>query len=87
MSQGVFEYKVMHFGLQNAPAVFQRMIDHVLGYLVGSCCVAYMDDIMLFSKDRNQHTANIKKVLAALATSNLRLNPSNLNCTKMKSPH
>ena len=35
--KGIFEYKVMPFGLRNAPAVFQRMIDQVLGCLIGVC--------------------------------------------------
>lgn len=47
--KGVFEYKIMPFGMLNAPAVFQRMINHLLGYLVGVCCVAYMDDILFYS--------------------------------------
>lgn len=74
--KGVFKYKMMPFGLQNAPAVFQRMINHVLGDLVRSCCAAYMDVILVFSKGCKQHTANIKRVLAALSSSNPRLKPS-----------
>ena len=35
--KGIFEYKLMLFGLRNAPTVFQRMIDQVLGNLVGIC--------------------------------------------------
>lgn len=56
--KGIFEYKVMPFGLRNAPAVFQRMIDQVLGCLIGVCCVAYMDDILVFSCLKEQHTAD-----------------------------
>lgn len=51
----VFEYRVMLFGLQNAPAFFQRMIDNVLSDLVGTFCVAYMDNILVFSYDSAQH--------------------------------
>ena len=65
--KGIFEYKVMPFGLRNAPAVFQRMIDQVLGCLIGVCCVAYMDDILVFSRLKEQHTADVRKVLAALS--------------------
>ena len=74
--RGVFEYKVMPFGLRNAPAVFQRMIDTVLGMLVGVCCVAYMDDILVFSPSREQHTKDFVKVLSALSRHNLKLKPS-----------
>lgn len=73
---GVFKYKVIPFSLQNAPAVFQKMINQVLVDLLGSCFVSYMYEILLFSKDRNQHTTDIKHVLNALASSDLLLKPS-----------
>ena len=71
--KGIFEYKVMPFGLRNAPAVFQRMINQVLGCLIGVCCVAYMDDILVFSRSKEQHTADVCKVLAALSKAWLHL--------------
>ena len=37
----------MPFGLKNAPSVFQRMIDNKVGPLLGSCCIAYMDNILV----------------------------------------
>jgi hypothetical protein len=46
---GVFQNNVMPFGLKNAPACFQRMIDNTLQPLLGKCCVAYIDDILIFS--------------------------------------
>ena len=54
---GVFEYTTMPFGLKNASTVFQRMIDDTLGSLLGSCCIAYMDDILVFSLLEDQHKA------------------------------
>ena len=75
-TKGVFEYKVMPFGLRNAPAVFQRMIDQVLGNLVGLCCVAYMDDILVFSKSHHQHSKDLQKVLHALSNAKLYLKAS-----------
>ena len=74
--KGIFEYKVMPFGLRNAPAVFQRMIDQVLGSLVGICCIAYMDDILVFSPTRKQHVKDVCKVMAALSEAQLHLKPS-----------
>ena len=76
MPHGVFEYKVMPFGLRNDPAVFQRMIDDALGELVGICCVAYMDNILVFSPTLEQHNLDVKKVLRALANHKLHLKPS-----------
>ena len=52
------------------------MIDDVLGKLVGVFCVAYMDDILVFSPTCEQHTLDVKKVLTALSIHKLHLKPS-----------
>ena len=52
------------------------MIDDALGGLVGIFRVAYMDDILVFSPTREQHTLDVKKVLRALANHKLHLKPS-----------
>ena len=73
---GIFEYKVMPFGLRNAPSVFQRMIDNTLVGLVGICCVAYLDDILVFSPDIQSHKQDLFKVFQALSVCNLKLKRS-----------
>ena len=65
---GVFENITMPFGLKNAPAVFQRIIDNTIGSLLGICCVAYMDNIVVFSPSEDQHKIDLKKVLLALSS-------------------
>lgn len=52
------------------------MIDNVIGDLVAVCCVAYMKDVLVLSKDREQHKKDIDEVLAALLVSDLRMKPS-----------
>ena len=49
-----FEWKVMLFGLMNAPSTFQRLISKVL---VGceSFTAAYIDDVLIFSEDEEKH--------------------------------
>ena len=47
---GNFEYKVMPFGLKNAPATFQRLMNHVFKDLLDVCVIVYLDDILIFSK-------------------------------------
>lgn len=64
--KGVFEYKAISFGLQNTHAVFQMMIEQVLGDMVGVCCLAYMDDILAFSGYCDYHANDTEKVLTAL---------------------
>ena len=66
----------MPFGLKNAPTVFQRMIDNTLGSLLGSFCVAYMDNILVFSLLEGQHKLDLEKVMLALSSQSLVLKRS-----------
>lgn len=61
---GLFEYIFMPFGLRNAAQTFQRFIDNVLRDL--DCCVPYLDDIFIFSDNKEQHRLDVEKVLKRL---------------------
>jgi transposase InsO family protein len=63
---GHFEYTVMPFGLTNAPATFQAYINEALMGLLDISAVAYMDDIMIFSATREEHTEHVRQVLLRL---------------------
>lgn len=63
---GHFEYLVMPFGLANAPATFQAYISQALVGLVDTICVIYLDDILIYSKDKRRHHANVTQVLDRL---------------------
>src|SRR4030081_3425014 len=52
---GHFEYLVMPFGLTNAPATFQAYINEVLRTYLDEFCVAYLDDILIYSKTQEEH--------------------------------
>lgn len=56
----------MPFGLKNAPATFQRVMDNVLRDLIGKCCLVYMDDIIVFSTSLQEHMENLNKIFQAL---------------------
>ena len=63
---GHFEYLVMPFGLTNAPATFQAYINDALKGLLDISCVAFMDDIIIYSSDVAEHRRHVRAVLARL---------------------
>lgn len=71
---GQYEFLRMPFGLRNAPAVFQRFINHVLkDFIVKREIVVYMDDILIASGDISVHKELLSRVLHCLATNGLEL--------------
>lgn len=72
---GHFEYVVMPFGLTNAPASFQRFIFSVLGKDLDTFVIAYLDDILVFSKTEAEHVEHNRKVLQRLRTAKVTLKP------------
>ena len=68
---GHYEYLVMPFGLTNAPASFQAMINDVLREYLDIFVVAYLDDILVFSKTEEEHKEHMHKVLRKLKQANL----------------
>jgi len=55
-NRGLFELLVMTFGLTNAPATFQTMMNNIFGDLImdGKICI-YLDDILIFSREMSEH--------------------------------
>ncbi|QRV96785.1 Retrotransposable element Tf2 protein [Ceratobasidium sp. AG-Ba] len=68
---GIYKYLVMPFGLKNAPAVLQRMMNHIFRHLLGTTVVVYMDDILIFSKKEEEHAEHVREVLRILRENNL----------------
>ncbi len=56
---GLFEFKVMPFGLCNAPAIFQCLMHLVLAGLQWSSCLVYPDNIIILGKDFKSHLENL----------------------------
>ena len=68
--KGMFQFNVMPFGLKNAPSTFQAMIDSVLGELLGVCVVAYLDDLLIYSENEEDHADHIRAVAQKLRNAN-----------------
>jgi hypothetical protein len=73
---GLYEYLVMPFGLTNAPATFQSYIHQALRGYLDEFCVTYLDDILIFSPNRETHTKHIRQVLERLRAAQLYCKPS-----------
>ena len=65
-SEGLFEFTVMPFGLCNAPATYQRLMNLLLAGLTWQSCLVYIDDIIIFSADFATHRRDLEEVLQRL---------------------
>lgn len=63
----------MPFGLCNAPATFQRIIEKALSGLQWKIAVLYLDDIVVFGKNFEEHISNLEKVFDRLDEMNLKV--------------
>ena len=74
---GLYEFRVMPFGLCNAPATFQRLMQKVLGGLGGErpFCSVYIDDIIVYSDSVADHLDHLRQVFARLRRVGLKLHP------------
>ena len=63
---GHYQFKVLSFGLTNAPATFQAAMNDMLRPLLGKFVVVYIDDILIYSKDAKEHTSHVRQVLELL---------------------
>ena len=73
---GFYECCRMPFGLCNAPATFQRLMESCLGDLHLQQCIIYLDDIIIFSKTPEEHLGRLRNVFQKLKEAGLKLKPS-----------
>ena len=72
---GHYQYKRMPEGLKNAPATFQRLMDQVLRGLQGTEIFVYLDDIVVYTKNLEDHGKKIRRLFNRLADAKLSLQP------------
>ena len=73
LPHGKYEFNVMPFGLNNASATYQRLIDICLSGLPASRMIAYLDDIVIFSKSFSEHMSDVEKVFKRLSDTKISL--------------
>jgi hypothetical protein len=73
--RGLWQFKRMPFGLRNGPSVFQRVMQGVLAPFLWLFTLVYIDDIVVFSKNWDEHLEHLDKVLSAIAKAGITLSP------------
>ena len=81
---GFYECERMPFGLTNAPATFQRLMQNCLGDLHLNWCIIYLDDIIVFSNDPEDHLHRLRGVFDKLEKAGLKLKPKKCEFFKTK---
>ena len=71
---GFWEFNRLPFGLSNAPATYQRLMEQCLGDLNMKICAIYLDDLIIFSSTLEEHLERLDIVLRRLKECNLKLN-------------
>ena len=75
-SQGLYYYKVMPFGLKNAGATYQRLVNKMFSKQIGRNMEVYVDDMLVKSKEDLAHLDDLKEMFTTLKQYQMRLNPS-----------
>lgn len=84
---GHYEFTRMPFGLKNAPASFQRMMNEVLHDYINNICVVYLDDILIFSTSLQEHIISLTKIFRRLSEYNLKVQIDKCNFFKRESEY
>ena len=72
---GLYQFTVMPFGLCNAPATFERLMEFVLRGLTWKTCLVYLDDVMVMGRNFREHLENLQEIFGRIRNAHLKLNP------------
>jgi len=68
-------YKVISFSLKSVGATYPRLMDRILALMIGQNVQAYVDDMVVTSKEKDQHVVDLEELFSMIAKYNLKLNP------------
>ena len=74
--QGTYCYRVMHFGLKNAGATYQRLVNRMFQKQIGTTMEVYIDDMLVKSTTAELHIAHLSVAFQILRKYNMKLNPA-----------
>lgn len=80
--EGLYEFLVMPFGLSNAPATFQRLMDQVYSGILWDFVMVYLDDINVYSKDFDSHLVHLEASFKRLEKAGLKMKISKCHFCK-----
>ncbi|XP_051140024.1 uncharacterized protein LOC127257633 [Andrographis paniculata] len=74
---GIFEWIVMPFGLKNAGATYQRVMNAIFHDLIGACMEVYIDGVVVKSQAFNHHLLDLRNAFIRMRQHDLKINPAN----------
>ena len=74
-THGLYQFRVMPFGLCNAGACFERLMECVLAGLNWQICLLYLDDVIVFARSFEEHLKRLEQVISKIQESRLKISP------------
>ena len=75
ISQGLFCYKIMSFGLKNVGATYQRLMNKMFEHQIGRNVQVYVDDMLVKIRREDNYLDDLRETLDTLCSYNMKLNP------------